>query len=333
VEPKTPTFGGVAGQYLKAVRAGGTCKPAVIRVYQANLRLVQRDWPGLADTPVAEIQAGDCRRWFTRRRRVVSPRQANQELQLLKRVLENARRQGLMAANPAQAVRRIRVKRHIPFIPANVQFARAVILLRGLGTRKVSELLQLLAYSGMTITEATALTWAEVDFARGKFLVTGGAYGTRTRRSRRVPLFPEMRSLLLRILARRGTVNPSARVLRVRDVRSTIHNLARLLGYPAFDAHSLRHLFVINALHRGNPPRTVAAWIGHKDGGRRITRLYEDHARHRIPTCQLPTARPRSLRKGVEAVSKPGGTGLCACGKTRSTGRDARATKPKEVLK
>jgi integrase len=295
VETETATFGGVAEQYLKAVRAGGTCKPAVIRVYQANLRLVQRDWPGLADTPVADIRTGQCRRWFTRRRREVSPRQANHELKLLKRVLEVARRQGFITANPAQAVRFARTGRYRPFIPANVQFARAVFLSRGLGNIRITELLELLAFSGMTIKEAAALTWAEVDFEKGEFLVTGGAYGTRDRRTRRVPLFPEMRSLLRRILDRRGTVAPADRVLRVREVRTTIHNLARLLGYPAFDAHSLRHLFVINALHSGNPPKTVAAWIGHQDGGRRITRLYEDHARHRLPTCQLPNARPRPL--------------------------------------
>ncbi len=293
VESKTPTFGGVAEQYLQAVRAGGTCKPAAIRVYEAVLRLVQRDWPGLADTPVADIQEKHCLRWFARRRRVVSPRQANHELQLLKRTLESARRQGFIVANPADSVRRIRVKRHIPFIPAMDQVAKAVILSHGLGSHKVTELLQLLTYSGMTITEAVALTWAEVDFEKGEFLVTGGAYGTRDRRTRRVPLFPELHVMLLRLRDRRGRVNPTDRVLRVRDVRSTIDNLARLLSYPAFDAHSLRHLFVINALRRGNSPQTVAAWIGHKDGGRRITRLYEDYARHRPPTCQLAKARRR----------------------------------------
>ncbi|MDC0276757.1 hypothetical protein OAL00_07470, partial [Verrucomicrobiales bacterium] len=43
---------------------------------------------------------------------------------------------------------------------------------------------------------------------------------------------------------------------------------------PHFTHHSLRHFFVSNAIEVGVDFKSIAAWIGHKDGGILVAQTY-----------------------------------------------------------
>jgi integrase len=45
-------------------------------------------------------------------------------------------------------------------------------------------------------------------------------------------------------------------------------------GLPEFHHHSLRHFFVSNAIEQGVDFKTIAAWVGHKDGGMLVAKTY-----------------------------------------------------------
>jgi site-specific recombinase XerD len=43
---------------------------------------------------------------------------------------------------------------------------------------------------------------------------------------------------------------------------------------PDFTHHRLRHYFVSNAIEAGVDFKTIAAWVGHKDGGLLVAKTY-----------------------------------------------------------
>ena len=48
----------------------------------------------------------------------------------------------------------------------------------------------------------------------------------------------------------------------------------KLAGLATFTHHCMRHYFVSNAIEAGVDFKTIAAWVGHKDGGRLVARTY-----------------------------------------------------------
>jgi integrase len=136
-------------------------------------------------------------------------------------------------------------------------------------------MVELLAYSGMRLSEAAALTWADIDFDDGTFFVRATGHAARKCQPRRVPLFPAMRVLLQRLQKRRrGGIKPDDRVLLTRECRCAFARARRSAGGPEFTLHCLRHFFAVNALTQGIECELIAAWMGYTDGGLQVARLY-----------------------------------------------------------
>lgn len=162
-------------------------------------------------------------------------------------------------------------------IPNTEDFTQLVTTIRSLGPRAQmgADLIESLSYSGMRLSEATALTWADVDFERGQFTVTGGAKGTKNHEVRTVPLFPALRSLLERIKAKRdGGIAPNERVVPILTARTGVRSACLKAGLAHFHHHLCRHFFVSQAIEAGVDFKTVAAWVGHKDGGVLVAKTY-----------------------------------------------------------
>jgi integrase len=119
------------------------------------------------------------------------------------------------------------------------------------------------------------MTWGEVDFERSQFVVTGGINGTKNHEARPVPLFPAMRSLLERMKSERETpVNYAERIIPTGHARKAMATACKKAGLPHFHHHLFRHFFVSQAIEAGVDFKTIAAWVGHKDGGVLVARTY-----------------------------------------------------------
>jgi len=46
------------------------------------------------------------------------------------------------------------------------------------------------------------------------------------------------------------------------------------LPLPIYSHHDFRHFFVSNAIEEGIDFKTIAAWVGHQDGGLLVARTY-----------------------------------------------------------
>jgi integrase len=199
----------------------------------------------------------------------------NNERDTIIGVLNFAKREGLLLDNPAMVLRRRRLGRARIVIPSKTEFEKLVGTLRRLDVRyqDAADLVELLAYSGMRLAEATSIIWGDVDFEAGRFTVTGGELGTKNHEARVVPLFPVMRAYLERMRSTRE-VTSDARIVGIGKATRALEHACEVAALPRFTHHCMRHYFVSNAIEAGVDFKTIAAWVGHKDGGLLVAKTY-----------------------------------------------------------
>ncbi len=143
--------------------------------------------------------------------------------------------------------------------------------------------MRFLAFGGFRISEAGNVTWADIDFARGKIAVWGDPE-TRTKNGefREVPMIPEMRALLERLRAECLNSDSETPVMEVFECQKAMDRAASVVGMKRITHHDLRHLFATRCIESGVDIPTVSRWFGHKDGGALAMKTYghlrDDHS-------------------------------------------------------
>lgn len=109
--------------------------------------------------------------------------------------------------------------------------------------------------SGCRRSEATSLTWSDVDFKNKRIHIRG----TKTKSSDRyIPLFPETEKLLHELPKISDTVfntTWNAVSCNFKRLKQTYHFDFRL--------HDLRHTFASNCYQNGISMKTIQKWLGH----------------------------------------------------------------------
>lgn len=269
------TFGQVTEQFRQTNLATKDLKPRAREYREYCIESLYREWHGLKTLLVRDVTRTGCEEWFASRRKKISAQLLNNELGTLKMILEFAVREGVIMDNPATEIARVRIPRVNIVIPSHEQFASLTQRLRGNGYHRAADFVELLGYSGMRRNEAASLTWEDVDFQRGQFRVTGGEQGTKNREVRHVPLFPALRTLLERLRDKQKKPPPPTKsIMSIAQCRDSIGAACREAGLPHFTHHSLRHFFCSNAIENGVDFKTIAGWLGHKDGGILVAKTY-----------------------------------------------------------
>jgi integrase len=225
--------------------------------------------------PVRQITRRDCETWVSQHAGQVSASTYNKEVETLRLVLEYAKREGIVMDNAAENLRRRKMEKGKMVIPSKEQFRLLVETLRACGSRyqQAADLVELLAFSGMRLAEGTSLRWEDVDFVAERFVVTGGEVGTKNHEARPVPLFPALRGFLQRKQSK-GHPAHSDLVVGIGSAKNAMASACAKAGLPDFTHHHLRHFFVSNAIEAGVDFKTIAAWVGHKDGGVLVAKTY-----------------------------------------------------------
>jgi integrase len=159
---------------------------------------------------------------------------------------------------------------------------------------------RLLAYSGAREQEALALRWQDVDFEQGQ-LTIGATGDTKNQTARVVDFNPKLRAHLEDMATR---LAPDAQWLfpspqrgekdiHAKSFRESLKLARRRAGMeyskaePADKApvtikrerqgvafHDLRHHFISYAVMSGIDYMTIASWVGHRDGGILVGKVY-----------------------------------------------------------
>ncbi len=223
-----------------------------------------------------QISVRDCEDWASQRSPEIAASTYNNERDTIRAVLSYAKREGLILENPAENLPRRKMSRIQIVIPTKDQFSTLVSTLHSMDRRsqEAANLVELLAYSGMRLAEATSLRWRHVFLKAGRFAVTGGETGTKNHEVREVPLFPAMQAYLKRLRTVRGKVDNDDFVIGIASARKAMESACRKAALPDFTHHSLRHYFVSNAIEAGIDFKVIAGWVGHKDGGLLVAKTY-----------------------------------------------------------
>jgi integrase len=255
-----------------------TIKPSTTRRRQTCIKNLA---PFFAGVSIRNIQPQHCERWLTERASKIASQTMANELNALRPIFAYAVKAGLMLSNPANNISRKKAVQKPMVIPTRQQFRELVKTIRSsdgrhgsqLKAKPGADLVELLAYSGCRIAEATALTWSDADFEANALKIRGGIDGTKNYETRIVPMTDALRNLLLRLKADQKP-EPSNRISSTDRAHTCLRTACRRLGYPLFSHHDFRHFFATTCIEAGVDIPTVSRWLGHKDGGALAMRVY-----------------------------------------------------------
>lgn len=269
-EARKQSFEKFSNDWLKIQTAG--LKPSSTNRLERSIKKLK---PFFGKSPISEISRTDCENWAEIQGKGVAAATFNKDLSALKGVLERAVELGYLLDNPARTLKPRKVRNRSILIPTREEFQKLIATLGETDVRvdHAIHLVKLLAYTGMRLGEATEILWKDVDFPREQFTVTGGATGTKNYEVRVVPLFPVLRDFL-KELFQKHKPQPSDKIIPIQSARKAMATACKKAELPEFTHHSLRHFFVSNAIEVGIDFKTIAAWIGHKDGGLLVAKTY-----------------------------------------------------------
>ncbi len=191
------------------------------------------------------------------------------------------------------------------------------------------EIIIALATTGMRIGELVQLRWSDVDLKQGTITVKDNRHShqarqagtlrtTKGKRSRRIPIHPELRlQLVKRSEGAEGHVflNPCGKPLRPdkvllvfkKKVRAALINrfptAVGEIGYADGTLHSFRHYFVSQAFLGGAFEGEIREWVGHRDSRivERYRHLQNDDAQRKMSQLHFLNARAANEKPAIGA--------------------------------
>ncbi len=147
--------------------------------------------------------------------------------------------------------------------------------------QQLADYLRFLAFAGAREKEAWRVKWADVDFERERVTI-GADRLTKNWESRTVEFNPQLAALLSEMRQRRAPDSswlfPSPqrgpRDEHARSFRESLKIARKTAGLEWVGFHDLRHYFCSMCVMAGIDFMTIAAWLGHKDGGILVGKVY-----------------------------------------------------------
>ena len=289
------TFGDAVVIYRQRLEQSQHLKDGA-KLYRENtIVALLKSWPELKVLDVRKITEHDCLNWSAGFAKKYSPTLFNNTVGTLRQILKLAIDAGARYGNPADKIKKMKVRQKILKLPEHHQFLSLVKLVRSAGSRHskhCGDLVEFFAYSGARKSEAARVFGCDCDFANGKITIKGDPEtGTKNWEIRIIPMIPDMRRLLERIHSEKtGKEWLSNPVIGVQECQHSIDTACTKLGIARFTHHDLRHLFATRCIESGVDIPTVSRWLGHKDGGALAMKTY-GHLRdqHSINMAQKVT--------------------------------------------
>lgn len=146
---------------------------------------------------------------------------------------------------------------------------------------QLRDYLQFLAYSGSREQEALRVRWSDVDL-KGKRVTIGSDGMSKNHMSRTVEFNPQLQELLTDMKSRRAPnchwLFPSPqrgeKDIHARSFRESLKLVRDHAKLPWVGFHDLRHMFASICVMAGVDFMTIAGWMGHKDGGILVGKVY-----------------------------------------------------------
>jgi integrase len=324
---RTPKFGDYAAHYLDFVGSGqGAKKPGTVE----KEKTILNRWTGLlGGLRLDQIKQVHVNRFIeSRLKKNLSPRTINLDVIGLRVVLKRAISDGLIQRLPTEGLRPLKTgteKRSL-FTAANLDtFCKAAFETKQNkkaenvplteNAQEFVDYVKLMAYSGARRNEALGLRWDDIDFENGQLFIrrqvtTRGIEELKNRDARVVDFNPKLKAHLIEMKTRSHNVSqwlfPSPqrgdKDIPAKSFRESLELVRERAKLPTFGFHDCRHHFISMCVMSGIDFMTIAAWVGHKDGGVLIGKVYGHLANeHRKAMAERLNFGPVVVQNAVSA--------------------------------
>ena len=140
---------------------------------------------------------------------------------------------GIVLENAAEKLKRRKQPKSIIELPSHAEFRSLVKTLREAPLAVASgatAMVEFLAYSGMRVGEAREVRFEDVNLEAGSVLITGGELGTKNHQERVIPLFPNLRNLLVRLITAQDSTEVSERIFEIASLVARSRALPKCLS-------------------------------------------------------------------------------------------------------
>ena len=296
---RTPKFNEYSARYLDFIGSGqGTKKLGTVAKEKAILKRWSDYIGGLRLDQIKRVHVN--RFIESRLKENVSPRTINLDVIALRVVFKRALSDGLVQRLPMEGLRPLKTstKKRSLFTAADLdklyQAAFETKQNKQGGDVPVTEnaqefvdYIRVLAYSGARRNEALGICWEDVDFGNSQLFIRRqiterGIEDLKNRDARVVDFNPKLKAHLLDMKARSHDVSqwlfPSPqrgeKDIPAKTFRESLVLVRERAKLPSFGFHDCRHHFISMGVMSGIDFMTIAAWVGHKDGGVLIGKVY-----------------------------------------------------------
>jgi integrase len=226
-------------------------------------------------------------------------RTVNLAITVLSNVLNHAQDNGLIDTLPTTGLKPIRwkPKKRPLFALEQIEAICIAAIKNNRNGQLLADYVRLMARCGSRASETLRLMWSDVDW--GQQQLTIGSDGlSKNHESRAVDFNAALAELLEDMRSRSNGsayLFPAPRMFGedapARSLKEALYKARALAGVDGFGYHDCRHYFISHAVMSGIDYMTIARWVGHKDGGVLIGRVYghlnDEHAKRQAKRLKL----------------------------------------------
>jgi len=290
---RTPKFSDYVVRYLAFISSGqGTKKRGTIQKEKA---ILARWTDYLGQLRIDQIKRVHVNRFIEERLKTeVSPRTVNLNIIALRVVLKRALEDGLIQRLPTEGLRPLKTNTRKRPLFTSEDLERLCAAAHGErrdkngsmvpvteNAQQFTDYIKFMAYCGARRNEALAIRWRDVDFDQGQ-LTVGAEGDTKNRSARVVDFNPKLKAHLLDMKKRRAPdlewLFPSPqrgeKDIPAKTFKESLQMARAQAKMPNFTFHDCRHHFISMCVMSGVDFMTIAAWVGHRDGGVLIGKVY-----------------------------------------------------------
>lgn len=242
------------------------------------VRQLEKSFPGGLDIEVRQVRTSHLDEWLALHERRLKNTSYNRYAGFLKQLFEIAVRDRIIAESPFTGLRTPwkRPQEPMRLVPTRQQFEAIVASIRSQRftdhAQASADFVEFLGRAGLGQAEAATVTWNDVDWKLERISVRRHKTGARFY----VPIYPDLKPLLLRLKQEAGSVPGSTRVFSIKDAKKALRSACDRLGYPNFSQRSIRRCLIQNLWRAGVDKKLIAKWQGHQDGGQLIIDTYTE---------------------------------------------------------
>jgi integrase len=261
------SFAEVLEKYEKTLKGA----PATLRDSKATILTIKTIFGDCADQPLRKLAPSRVEAVLAERYGRFSASTYNSALTLVKRALDLAVRDKIIAENPIGYLKYRKRETPIRLTPTFEQFRKIIADVRAqpfnADAQDSGDFLELMGLLGLGQAELSALRRSDVDLAASRIFVKRRKTGV----GFHIPIFQQSRDLIEKLCVGK---KHDKRLFKLDDARKALVGACSRLELPPFSQRSLRRMFITRAIERGVDVKVIAQWQGHKDGGKLILDTY-----------------------------------------------------------